>query len=411
MPSISPLRAAVIAVLVAVAATGAYVMAVEETAEQPGNRSMLGANASERVAAIDGLNATVETVIVRENRTNRTVRNVSLRPGTRKRRSVLLTGPPDEPDLVVSNGSVTWRYDAETNNVTRLDVANASESVNRRGEYVEQLFARLNRTSFTPDTGGESDRDVSALPVVPYSGTPADVNATNASQFDVVYNGTATVDGRETHVLTVSPDTTDSFGGRDNYTRRVWIDTERYYPLKTHLEYVYAGDRVEVTETYTNVSYDPNLTAETFRFDPPSDANLTERTGPTIYRYGSITQLRSQSSMTVPKPTLPAAFSLETATFVDGDIPGGSTDKSYRRLALRYVNETSRLTVLKYNRSDFDRGGGGERVQIGPIQGTYREFGPVRTVSWSCYGRYYIVSGQAVSKSLLLRTAESVRCE
>ena len=162
----------------------------------------VGTNASERVAAIDGVEATVTTTIVRGNSTNRTVRRVKIRPSDGKVRSESAGASAAGPELVVSNGSTTWRYDSDRGTVRRTDTP-TRQTV--EGDSIEQLFRQAQA-----DETGESTTDwsVSPLPAVPPgretpSQPPASVTDPNGT-YNVSYEGTGTVDDRRVHILQIT---------------------------------------------------------------------------------------------------------------------------------------------------------------------------------------------------------------
>jgi hypothetical protein len=72
------------------------------------------------------------------------------------------------------------------------------------------------------------------------------------------------------------------------------------------------------------------------------------------------------------------------------------------------------VTVSEFNQSLGGNGSTnttGETVEVGNRTGTYRQSGLSRSVSWSCDGLEYDVSGEAVSKSILVEIARSIECD
>lgn len=380
----------------------------------------IGQNASERLESLDGYAATVETTVVRGNETNRTVRRISARPGTGEFRSEPVDG---NGSVFVSNGSVTWLYDPEAGEVTRFEGNGAGMGTATSGERVERLFTRLNISREAvdePETAPVSPGFV-PFPVVPSgAGVERVPPEVNRSGFGVQYNGTASVDGRETYVLTLG--TPNSSGGGEaglgNYTQRLYVDTEWFIPLRTEVAFSFDGQRVETTSVYRNVTFEPELAESLFEFDPPAGVTVTARTGPEVRSYESLAALRANSSLPVPDPEVPSSFSLETAQAVNGSFQ--SMNGSFQSVTLQYGNATSSLTVSKStsvtatgatnDTAGNVTGSDGERVPIDGEEGVYRRFTTTRIVSWSCGDVQYTVSGDGVSRELVVEVAESVGC-
>lgn len=76
MSSERSLRAIVVVALLAVAVTAIGLVAFWPSEAQQENGPPIGHNASERLASLDGVSATVETVVHYGNQTNRTVPRV-----------------------------------------------------------------------------------------------------------------------------------------------------------------------------------------------------------------------------------------------------------------------------------------------------------------------------------------------
>jgi outer membrane lipoprotein-sorting protein len=388
-----PRRLAAVAVLLAaLLGVGAYV-AAQPADSDTATQSLLpeGENISERIQSIEGVSATVETVVVHGNETNRTVRRIKSRPGTSIYRARTVAG--EGPDLVVSNGSVRWAYDRAENTVTVTDLSGASARRFGQGVYIQQLFVRLNRTETTPN-GDETTPGVSPLPVVPTAdGTDGNVT------YEVRYLGTRSIDGREAYGLELAP----AGNGTVDFRQRLWVDTEWYFPLRYHVEAERDGEPYNLTTTYTNVTINPGFEPGTFEFEPPSDATVEHEEGPRFPSYPSRATLQENASVSVPDPTVPADFRflLGRAGIVNGT----------RAVLLQYTNETVTLRVLKANRSLVDDGGTRESVQVGGRNGTLRRRGPVRTVVVRCDGWYYVASSDGTSRETLLRVSESIVCE
>ncbi len=403
----SPRHVALALVAVAVVAAGVLALAPADSGADATAGQHIGHNASERLQSLEGLTATVETTLVRGNETDRTVRRVSMRPGTGEVRSEPVGG---NGSVVVSNGTVMWLYDPADREATRLEVSGIRSTTDTQGERIERLFNRLNvsrAAAGESETAPPSPRLV-PLPVVPAGpAAGAAPEGVNRTSFGVRYEGTDTVDGRETYVLTL---TTGADGGAnlESYTQRMYVDAEWFVPLRTHTEWTLDGERVTVTSVYRNVTFEPGLSDSVFRFDPPENVTVTEGPSVAVEAYDSVGALEENTSVSVPDPDVPPSFDLETAR---------STAGEGRSVSLQYANATSRLTVSKSVAANATNGtagnvtgDGGERVTVGGQEGVYRQVATSRLVSWSCDGVRYTVSGTGVSRGLVLEVADSVGC-
>lgn len=125
MPSSASHLRHVALALVAVAA-GVLALAPADSGPDATADQHIGHNASKRLQALEGLTATVETTMGRGSETERTVRRVSMRPGTGEVRSEPVGG---NGSILVSNGTVTWLYDPADREATRLEVSWSCDGV------------------------------------------------------------------------------------------------------------------------------------------------------------------------------------------------------------------------------------------------------------------------------------------
>ncbi|ELZ28410.1 hypothetical protein C474_14919 [Halogeometricum pallidum JCM 14848] len=349
------------------------------------------ANVTERYRSIGALTGT-QTVAMRTNGTvtSRSVANVTLVPETDRKR-VRFRGESDRRyEVQVSNGSMLWLRDTDRNAVTAIELT---------GPPTDSLTAvRLRRlvaaAGLTDDLGRPQSIGVSPLPVVPrHSGVAPRVDARG---YTVEFVKTGTVGDRSAYVLDVAPETNRS---ETRYRQRLWLDTERFYPLRQQTVWVADDVRRSITTTYTDVAFDAQVSADTFR--PRLDAETTVRRPdvPETELYRSIAELASRSSMTVPNPTVPPAFELVYATRTTGRING---------VGLRYVAGGRELTVAKFDYTlDIDPA---ERdVTLDGRPATF-DYGPTLSLSWNCENRGYTVRGTGVQTKRLIEVGRSVGC-
>ncbi|MXR21083.1 LolA family protein [Halobacterium bonnevillei] len=379
------IAAAAVAVVLAV---GVWLVAAPEA--PAGDH--IGANASGEFAAIDGVDATRLTVVERGDEVSETVVDVALRPGTEQRREVLVSGDR-RYERRVSNGSTLWLYDEDDRVAERVPLSETPPGKTTRGDRVDRLFAALNVTRPTAPAAAELDASVSTLPVVPQAAVDETVVANEGPDLVTVrFNGTATVDGREVYVLHVEP--AESAG----YEQTLWVDAETFFPLKHRTAWTDDGTPVSVTTSYSNVTFDPGLSAETFAFDPPADATVESVDTPNTQTFESVTALREEARAPVPDPDLGASFRLTYATETTGRVHGAG---------VRYANETALVTAATYNRT-FD-GDGDRTATVGDHEAVV-DVGATTSVSWNCGDYRYTVRGQGVSAEFLVDLARTVEC-
>lgn len=384
---------------------GAAIAFVPLDAETPENQSVFGDRASNRVAAVDGLSATVETVIERENGTSRSVERVHLRPATGELHAVLVASTEQRWDRRVANGSVLWLYDRDVNAVKKIDLTPRTDANGTQVRRLRRLFERLDRTRVTATPSATPTPGIQPLPAVPSAGQ-ATVAASTAgsSAYNATYVGNRTVDGRSTYLVRVQSHATNASAMVTNYTQRLWLDAEYFYPVKRQTSWRQHGSRTRITTTYRNVTFNPGLQDDRFTFEPPANATVESVGGRYQQSYGSITALQSAARMSVPLPDVPPSFELAYASRTE--VPG-----RVKSVGLRYSNATAKLSISKSNLTWYQPETANETVSIAGTTGELRNLGPKQTVSWTCDGWRYSVTGSGLPKAVLVEVAESVTCE
>jgi outer membrane lipoprotein-sorting protein len=383
-PTLSPVVAVAAVVVLAVLFGGLWVVVATGDAEP------IGLDAGERYAAVDATRATEVTVVERGGETSRTVAEVLRRPGTEHRRIELVGRTDRRYDLTVANGSTLWLYDDDRSLAKRIPLSGGTGPTT--GDRIERLFAQLNVTPGHGPATVTADPGVSPLPVVPRGGGPPAPPATDGP-YRIRYDGTATVDGRETHVVSVAARL-----GSDAFRQTLWVDTEHFYPLRERTAWTAGGERVVRTTTVRDVTFDPDPPVAPFRFDPPPSTTIEVVDAPRTTTYDSVAALRTDTDVAVPDPAVPPSFGLTYASQTTGRIHG---------VGLRYVNGTSRLTVATYNRTVETEGDRQVTVAGRPAQ---LSVGATLSLSWNCGAYRYTVRGEGVSADRLVGVARSVGC-
>jgi outer membrane lipoprotein-sorting protein len=356
-------------------------------------------NASAQLESLDGLTATRDVVITRGNETSRTVERVALRPDTGTVRATRLSGP-GLADVRVSNDSMLWLYDRDTETVKRLSLERTAAT--SRLDRVVRLVSQLNMSNDSVTESSTDDVGISPLPVVP-AGSQSQQTvgpAQTQGSYTVTSEGTEPVDGRSAVVVELSQ-TSSVSEPVANFTQTLWLDSEWYYPLKQRTAWTQGGQRRTITTTYRNVTFNPDLDAGAFVFDPPPNATVETPDTPDQQQYDSVAALRADAALSVPSPAVPDSFALASATRTTGRIDS---------IGLRYVNSSSVLTVAKLVPSIEPRTDG-ETLTVAGRRATYRNLGPRQVITWTCNGVQYKIGGRNLSQERLVDIAHSVGCD
>ncbi|WP_226040958.1 DUF2092 domain-containing protein [Natrinema sp. DC36] len=118
-------------------------------------------------------------------------------------------------------------------------------------------------------------------------------------KYDLEYQGTEQIAGRDAHVLDVEAknetvekgisaiigdtkfvyalETSDPKDELQAVEQTLWIDTEYDYPLKERVVFEQPnGERIVMTEQFESVSFNTGLDDETFTFEPPENATVQD---------------------------------------------------------------------------------------------------------------------------------------
>ncbi|WP_266081898.1 LolA family protein [Haladaptatus caseinilyticus] len=352
----------------------------------------IDANVTERYRSINALTGT-QTVTMRTNGSiaSRNVATVMLVPGTDRKRIRFRNTSNRQYDLQVSNGSTLWLHDTDQNAVTEIELTGPPAD-SQMAVRIQQLVAAA---GLTDDMGRPQSIGVSPLPVLPrHSGTAPQMDANRS--FTVEFVETDTVGKHDAYVLDITPKTNQSDA---HYRQRLWVDTERFYPLRKQTAWNTDGTQQSVTTTYTNVTINPQVSADAFRPEIGTDTSVKRPDTPETEWYRRRANLKAQSSISVPDPTVPSAFELVYATRTTGRISG---------VGLRYAANGRELTVAKFNYTlniDPDE----QDVTLNGQPATF-DYGPTTSLSWNCNGYGYTVRGTGVKTDRMIEVGQSVGC-
>ena len=352
----------------------------------------VNANVTERYSSIDAFTG-MQTVTIRTNGsvTSRDVGAVTLVPGTDRKRIRFRNTSERRYELQVSNGSMLWLYDTDRNAVTTIELTGPPTD-SQTATRLQQLVVAA---GLTDDTGRPRSIGVSPLPVLSrHTSTAPQIDANRS--YTVEFVETDTVDGRDAYVLDITPTTDRS---ETHYEQRLWLDTERFYPLRKQTEWTTDGTRRSVTTTYTNITFDAQVPTDVFHPDLNTNTSVRRPDTPKTEWYRTRAALKARSSISVPNPTVPPAFELVYATRTTGRISG---------VGLRYAADGRELTVAKFNYTlgiDPDE----RDVTIDGRPATLDD-GPTKSLSWNCNGFGYTVRGTGVETDRMIKVGRSMGC-
>lgn len=358
----SSLRLATLAVVLAVALSGCAGM-------QFGSGDMsaekIGEQVEQKYENVGTYTGTVTTKTVSGNETRTTTANVWMNQSGDEMRYEYVSPEQMAGTVLVSNGSTMWMYNETTDTARKTDTGGLGSQV--AAPNYSQVVRNL------------------------------------LENYNVSYRGTETVGDRSAYVLSLTPKAGSAMAEyTDNYT--LWIGEDSWYPVKRHTVMSLDGETIETTMTYTNLTFDANVSAETFEFDPPEDAEVTTLETPDRQQYESVEAADAEVSFDVAAPRhVPDGYEQGNVTVTSGS--------NYTSVSMSYENGTDHLSV---SQSSVTAGtnatsGDDETVTVDGRTGTYSEFGSTAILRWTCGGESYTVSGP-LSKSELLAVGESIDC-
>jgi outer membrane lipoprotein-sorting protein len=392
-----PTRVVALVVLVAAAALLAGCSALQP-ADDPTATPPTGPEATAQYEDVSSISIVLNTTRQHEGNRSWTVQEIATRPETGAFRNVVRSTGPASADergslppgsRVVSNGSVRYIYPANGDRVFRSDVSDESRN---RSEQIRQLLAALDDESGPirhPDLG------LSPLPIVPAaSGSAATENESTRwhdTRVTVEYRGRETVTGRTTYVVHLQP-----VGDNASLVEAtLWLDAEYLYPLKRHTVFERRGDRYEFTSVPQNVTFNPDLPAGTFSFEPESvsdDVSVVETAS-----YDSYSEMTADLDRSLPDPDVPRGFEFESGYRSGGERSRVSFTYTDGRQASIRVSVSGESGSLTGGRQEAIRG---QEVVIS----TYEKR---RFLVWNSDEQRYSVSG-TVENQTLRRVAASI---
>jgi len=318
------------------------------------------------------------------NATEPVTKEIWARPGRGDQRIETLRPNRSAGNLVVSNESVSWRYNVVQNTATK-------------------------RESRTGTTGSNSS-----------SPTQFDGISRNATKrYHFSDEGNATVSGHATYKIRLTPKNgTKNARLVDNET--LWLDTQYWFPIKRRIVLSAFNHTTVSTRTFTNITFDTKIPDRRFTFHPPngttirtpSSRNTTRSTSnttsarPKTQMYSSESAAQSHVDYTISKPSWrPPGFTIHRAYVV--------TYENASKAILVYTNSSGwRFRVTQLPRSAGRRLSGptsGTHVTVNGHDGTYGK-GPLSyLVRWNCSGFQHEIRAR-FEKQTTLEIANATAC-
>jgi outer membrane lipoprotein-sorting protein len=251
--------------------------------------------------------------------------------------------------------------------------------------------------------------------------------AVKLDAYEFTYEGTETVAGRRTHVVSMSPPADVlvelNVGVRDGENRRTlplqrvtdeqlavatetwWIDAEQPYPVQKRIEWANETGAVVMTTTRTyeeltvGVDHDPS----TFRFEPPADAEVVERNHSDLRHFDT----REAASAAVPFELPPVAPAMPSGyRFQGASIP----EREDRTTVLLLFYDGTQSISVAVSDEPTPFGDGTVEENLGTVDGTLVATGRGQTfLTWRCGELTYRLSGPTET-ARLVELAEEIGC-
>ena len=352
-----------------------------------------------RTESIDAIEATVISAIDTDAMTNTSRIRMISRPETGELRAEVLGPGQQNGTLVVSNGSTMYLYDRPANRVQVIEMENLSSLNTDSMEPVVKIFGALNDAS----ADERANVSISPLPVVPTGGSSPVAGAQSLSVYGNVslsYEGMGTVDGRDAYVVEMIPQGENPIIEENTY----WLDEEWYYPIKSVGTSNLSVLNGTITMEYRNVTFNPDISNDTFEFDVPENATVANNsytTNVTTETYDSREKLSTAVQRSIPEPEIPPEYRFEAGNLIEN-----GTSES---VSLRYTNGSESLMVSVRPTTSGGDASLGETIDIGGHDATIATIRDTHTLTLECGETIYGVTG-VEPRETIIDIAESLDC-
>lgn len=324
-------------------------------------------------------------VALREDPPNRSVSEVLNVTRTSSANGSTAAAPPD---VTVLNGSDRWVYNESADRVVYSETS---------GYWISDT------QTFGPDTAVKLDA------------------------YEFTYEGTETVAGRRTHVVSMSPPADVlvelNVGVRDGENRRTlplqrvddeqlavatetwWIDAEQPYPVQKRIEWANETGAVVMTttRTYQELTIGVDHAPSTFRFEPPPDAEVVERNHSDLRHFDT----REAANAAVPFELPPVAPAVPSGyRFQGASIP----ERENRTTVLLLFYDGTRSISVAVSDEPTPFGDDNIEEDLGAVDGTLVATDRGQTfLTWRCGELTYRLSGPTETERLV-ELAEEIGC-
>jgi len=371
-----------------------------------------GEDAAAAYESLGNVSGDIQVRVTHGNRTNESTLSFAGEVGTRNLRQRVISPDRHAGNLFVSNETHYWQYN-DTRDVAKRFAHDETTFKSTFGTG-EDGFGAFLEAAF--DAARTEDGTVSDLPDVGVGPAPTVASAdgddraattatANVSEFVVSYDGTAMVGGQRTHVLVATPADTAENRTAENLTVTYYVDAERYFPVRVERDAVVGGKPWSHEMTFSNLSYDANASASTYRFDPGERTRVLDyATG--VVGFQTRTALAANTTVPLPEPDVPAGFEFAYGAGIELNTTGAQTiysNGSTVLIAGRYVDDG---IVTPRERAR------GENVTVDGHRAFYVDLG--RTTALYVYCDDYVVSGAGapnVPRDLLVAFTTSLDCD
>jgi len=352
-----------------------------------------------RTESIDAIKATVISTIDTDTVTNTSRIRMISRPETGEMRAEILGSGEQSGTLVVSNGSTMYLYDRKANRVQVIEMENLSSLNSDSMEPMVKIFGALNDAS----DNERANVSVTSLPVVPTGSGSAVAGAQSLSVYGNVslsYEGMESVDGRDAYVVEMLPQGENPIIEENTY----WFDEEWYYPIKSVGTSNLSVLNGTISMEYRNVTFNPEISNDTFEFDIPENATVANNsftTNITTETYDSQDGLSTAAQRLLPEPEIPAEYRFEAGTLIEN-----GTRES---ISMRYTNGSESLLVGVRPTASGSGSGLGETIDVDGHNATIATIRSTHSLTLECGETTYSVTG-AASRETIIEIAESLDC-
>ena len=228
--------------------------------------------------------------------------------------------------------------------------------------------------------------------------------------YEVAYAGTETVADRDAHVVELTPPddvvaelSVDVRAGDTEHHLSLfeadadetwyltaetwWIAVDSEYPVKQRIEWMNEeGESVATTtRTYEELAVGVDHDEDTFTFEPPADAEITEPVFPDTEEFDDPEAAESKLPYDFPEPTVPDGYSLERISV--GTLDGATT------LMLTFLDGTNSLNVHVTDDEHLTDEDDLVETGVGDADGDLFVTGDRPALVWDCDGLEYRVTG------------------